>query len=285
MLSLQTYIIILIVIIVVIGIGVFFVFKKKKTNDVPCKKTNAPCTKDSECCKNHWYNLRCSNGKCITCPTECTKDSECCDSKICYNKKCLIKPKSCDPQGGNCAETSDIPYKVTINADEPDKMVLFLRSSNCNYVASVSSNLQNYYIMQGTSWNKMRPNINLYSAKLDTNFQLPDFSNWGATMFLTADGDLYLQAMNYGDDSDQTKVIWRASTRGDNLWSKGTGPPYTLMLDDCGNLTLFDSQKNITFNSKSRYFCDSNGNNCKWQICPNNYNCSLINEKYSCECV
>lgn len=291
MLSLNTLIIIIIaVIILAFIIGIYFLFIKKKAKPIVCKSLNQTCTTDKECCNSFGYSMRCSDisKTCIKCPYKCTESKECCNGADCISGICQSSPSnSCSPSGSNCPTSNGLSYNITINKGEMDKFVFPpLASSNCKYMFASDKLVHDYVVKEGVDLSTAQTNVNLFHLSFEPNFKTPSFTNYGNTVFISADGDIYLQALDYSG-TGKTETVWSASTRKDGMWSKGSGPPYTLTLDDCGNLILTDSSNTITFTSKMRYFCNQDGTNCGWKMCNNNFKCGYDTSKniYWCQCV
>lgn len=291
MLSLNTLIIILVgIVILAIGIGVYFVvIKKKVTPPKKCKQINDPCSNDSECCGSNLYSMYCNDisKTCTKCAYNCKDTSECCDGKSCVGGICQDPPKVCGSSGSSCP-INTYSSIATINKGEFDKPVIELASSNCKYLFLPDPiNSQDLSVYKGSDISTASTNLNFFHIIYEPNYKIPDFGpgRYGNTLFISADGDIYVKALKW-DGSGKTAIVWSASSRNDGIWSKGSGPPYTLRLDDCGNLVLTDSSNNITFTSKLRYFCDADGTNCGWRTCNNNFQCGLTNDnKYWCKCV
>lgn len=290
MFSLNTLIIILVgIVILAIGIGVYFVVIKKKSSPKKCKQLDDPCSNDSECCGSNLYSMYCNDisKTCTKCAYNCKDSSECCNGKQCIGGICQSPPKVCGSSGLPCP-ISKFDSQVTINKGDFDKPIVWMSSSNCKYLFFPDSlTSHDYAVYLGTDISTATTNSNYFHTMYEPNYKNPSFGpgKYGNTLYLTADGDLYLQALKW-DGSNQKEILWSASSRKDGMWSKGSGPPYTLTLDDCGNIILTDSSNTVTFTSTLRYFCDADGTNCGWRTCNNNFQCGFTEDnKYWCKCI
>lgn len=292
MLNLNTLIIILVGIIILgIGIGVYFLFIKKKPALKICKQIDDPCSNDSECCGSNLYSMYCNDTSktCTKCPSDCKDPNECCNGKQCVGGLCQDPPKVCGSSGSNCPNNNEFNSNYTTNKGDEDKNISAMLSSNCKYLFvfdSISLHDYSVYKMKSADISDATTSPNFFHTVYEPNYKAPSFGS-GKYMnffYMTADGDLYIKALKL-DGSNKTEILWSASSRNDGMWSKGTGPPYTLTLDDCGNLVLTDSSNNITFTSKLRYFCDIDGTNCRWRTCNNDFKCGFTDDnKYWCKC-
>ncbi len=287
MISLNTLIIIIIIFFVLaIGAGAYFlIFKKKKAPPIKCKQLDDPCTNNKECCGSGSYSMYCNNTSktCTKCGDECKNPSECCEGKQCIGGTCQSPPKVCGTSGSSCS-INNYPSQITVNKGDKFTMAFPLASSNCKYMFFSDKSLHYYMVKVGSDISTASSTPSFFHMSYDPNYKESSFSDYMNVVFLSEDGDLIVSSQDFS--SGNIEILWSLSSRNDGVWSRGSGPPYTLTLDDCGNLVLTDSSNNVTFNSKLRYFCDIDGTNCGWRTCNNNFRCGFTDDnKYWCRCV
>jgi hypothetical protein len=163
-------------------------------------------------------------------------------------------------------------YSITLPAGQDNILVHNLKSQNGKWLAyysayyldpNVTVDSGDFYV---TPYNYLDISFNggWFQTTVDGPGDTPSNYKFPCKPLLTKDGDFVISCL---DDKGKDLIIWSASKRGDNIWSKGSGAPYTLSLSDDGILSLSDSQGNITFTTKNRYLCDKTG--CSYKVCPN----------------